>query len=155
MTSILVLLFLFLFISSAVLVMMYTSQSKFKLWVDVNLFGSAGVWQAPVKNKNEKRIINVSACRQKYGDTIDPNNYSLGGDTPEKARENGYMSACRSALQITKDCEPNCAEPVYVGFVRDTCGSRALEKELVMNLGGAKNATSYIEGMKDACSTLI
>ena len=64
MTPIPVLLFLFLFISSAVLVMMYTSQSKFKLWVDVNLFGSAGAWQAPVKNKNEKRIINVSACRQ-------------------------------------------------------------------------------------------
>jgi hypothetical protein len=137
------------FSSSVGALLLYNTEPKFKLLVDVNLFGSKGIWEpltpGQVKKRQDLQVIDMSVCDDKYGKEYEYSipNLSVGGDTQEEARENGSKRVCAYAANTS-----------YGILKRDICRERARELTL-SNWGSVNNIEPYVDGIKEMCISVL
>ena len=148
-------LILFLFLcccsisSGAVAVSQYNTEPRVKSWVDINIFGSKGVWEPPTEEQQKEiealQVINMQVCDDKYGEGYDySGSRSIGGDTEEEARENGMKRVCAAA-----------STKIYIDLNRDVCRDRAHENMLFDWQGRVDNIEPYVDAMRETCKSVL
>ena len=135
--------------SGAVIISQYNTEPKVKLWIDINIFGTKGVWE-PLTEQQQKEIeaiqvINMQVCDDKYGKDYDYSQMGdIGGNTLEEARENGMKRVCSAAS--TKS---------YIDLNRDVCRDRVHENMLFDWQGRVDTIEPYIDAMKETCKSVL
>jgi hypothetical protein len=127
----------------------YNTEPQVKSWVDINIFGSRGVWEPPTEEQQEEiealQVINMQVCDDKYGKGYDYSDLgSIGGDTPEEARDNGMKRVCAAASKKT-----------YIDLNRDVCRDRAHENMLFNWQGRVDTIEPYVDAMKETCKSVL
>lgn len=135
--------------SGTLAVVQYNKEPRVKSWVDVKVFGSKGVWEPPTEEQQEEiealQVINMQVCDDKYGKDYDYSDLgSIGGDTPEEARDNGMKRVCASASTKT-----------YIDLNRDVCRDRAHENMLSNWQGRVDTIEPYVDAMKETCKSVL
>jgi hypothetical protein len=135
--------------SGTLAVVQYNTEPRVKSWVDINIFGSKGVWEPPTEEQQEEiealQVINMQVCDDKYGKDYDYSDLgSIGGDTPEEARDNGMKRVCAAASTNT-----------YIDLNRDVCRDRAHENMLFNWQGRVDTIEPYVDAMKETCKSVL
>ena len=91
------------------------------------------------------QVINMQVCDDKYGKDYDYSDLgSIGGDTPEEARDNGMKRVCAAASTNT-----------YIDLNRDVCRDRAHENMLFNWQGRVDTIEPYVDAMKETCKSVL
>ena len=135
--------------SGTLAVVQYNTEPQVKSWVDINIFGSKGVWEPPTEEQQEEiealQVINMQVCDDKYGKDYDYSDLgSIGGDTSEEARDNGMKRVCAAASKKT-----------YIDLNRDVCRDRAHENMLFNWQGRVDTIEPYVDAMKETCKSVL
>ena len=123
-----------------------------------------GDWKPPtqeqIENMRAERVIDMKICNDTYGsDHLYTSMPSIGGETVEKATENGTKRVCKYASELLKKCEEenadsDCQANAFMGLNRDMCRSREYDA-ILQNYNQIPNIQPYVDAMKDTCGSLI